>query len=112
MGAARRNQTTRARPQTVRKTINPSSAVGQSTQMEGQVVLNNGNGSQPIKKPYESTPRLSVFKPDDVDTSKFGEAVAYKFERAMPNPAWSAGYKFPASFPPRSRAKSSRRRRS
>lgn len=86
-------------PQTVRKTINPGSAIGQSTQMEGQVVLNNGNGSSPVKKPYESTPRISVFKPDNVDTSKFGEAVAYKFERAMPNPAWSAGYKFPSSFP-------------
>lgn len=86
-------------PNTVRKTVNPGSAVGQSTQMEGQVVLNNGNGSTPVKKPYESTPRLSVFKPDNVDPSKVNEEVAYKFERAMPNPAWEADYKFPTSFP-------------
>lgn len=90
---------TQPAPNTVRKTINPGSAVGQSTQMEGQVVLNNGNGSTPVKKPYESTPRLSVFKPDNVDPSKVNEEVAYKFERAMPNPAWEADYKFPTSFP-------------
>lgn len=86
-------------PETVRKTINPGTAVGQSTQMEGQVVLNNGNGSPPVEKPYESTPRLSVFRPDDVDVSKVNKLVKYKIERLIPNPAWSKGFKFPQSFP-------------
>ncbi len=45
-------------PQTVRKTINPGTAIDVTTQMEGQVVLNNGRGSPPAKTTFDSTKKL------------------------------------------------------
>jgi hypothetical protein len=86
-GGSKWEKTQHPGSKTERKIVNPGSAIDVSTQMEGQVVLNNGNGTTLVKKPYESTPKLKVFKPDEVDPSKVGEEVAYKFERAMPNPA-------------------------